>query len=115
MPWRADRREVVGAVPAGQDAGVDRRMQRLDPPVHHLGKAGHVGDVDDRQPLGREGLGGAAGGHQFDPEGGQVAAELRQTGLIRNTQNCTHIIYDSVDNERRLSATISAALGGPAS
>ena len=85
------RREVVGPVPAGQDAAVDRRVQRLDPAVHHLGKAGDVGDVDDRQSRGGQGLGGAAGGDQFDAEGGQSAAERRPAGLFRNTQNCTHI------------------------
>ena len=40
-----NRREVVGAVAAGQDAGVDRRMEGLDPPVHHFRKAGDVGDA----------------------------------------------------------------------
>ena len=40
-----NRREVVGAVAAGQDAGVDRRMEGLDPAVHHLRKAGDVGDA----------------------------------------------------------------------
>ena len=87
----ADRLEVVRAVATRQDAAVDRRVQRLDPPVHHLGKPGDVGDVDDRETLGGQRLGGAAGGHQFDPKGGQAAAERRQPGLVGNTQNCTHI------------------------
>ena len=91
MPWRGDRREVVGPVTPGEDAAVDGRVQRLDPAVHHLGKAGDVGDVDDRQPGVGEGLGGAAGRDQLDPERGQAAAEIGEAGLVRNTQNCTHI------------------------
>ena len=51
-----DRLEVVGTMAPGEDAAVDLRVQRLDAAVHHLGKAGHVGDVDDRQPGVREGL-----------------------------------------------------------
>ena len=91
MPWLAIAAEIVGPVPAGQDAGVDGRVERLDPAVHHLGKPGHVRDVDDRQPRGGQGLGGAAGGDELDPEGGQPAAEVDEPGLVRNTQNCTHI------------------------
>ena len=50
MPCRPQRRQVVGPVAARQDAAVDRRVQRLDAAVHHLGKAGHVGDAGDREP-----------------------------------------------------------------
>ena len=49
MPCDADRLEIVGTMPAGQDAAVDLRVQGLDPAVHHLGEAGDVGDVGDRQ------------------------------------------------------------------
>ncbi len=86
-----DRLEVVRAGPPRQDAGVDGRVQGLDPPVHHLGKAGHVGDANDGQPGGRQGRGGAAGRDEFDPEGSQAPAKLNQSGLVRNTQNCSHI------------------------
>ncbi len=114
MPCAGNRREVVGPVPAGQDAGVDRRVEGLDPAVHHLGEPGHVRDVDDRQPGGGEGLGGPAGGDQLDPQGGQAAAEVDEPGLIGNTQNCTHI-FTILLTRPDASATISAALGGPAS
>ena len=86
-----DRLEVVGTMTPREDAAVDRRVQRLDAAVHHLGKAGHVGDVDDRQAGRRQRLGGAAGRDQFDAAGGEAAAELSQPGFVGNTQNCTHI------------------------
>ena len=35
---------VLGVVPAGEDACVDRRMQRADAAVEHLREAGDVGD-----------------------------------------------------------------------
>ena len=99
MPWAAEGREIVGPVPPGQDAGVDGRVQRLDPAVHHLGKAGDVGDVDDRQAFGRQRLRGAA---RWTPARHRAprgrAAERREAGLIRNTQNCTHIWLPFVDN-----------------
>ena len=40
-----DGGQVVGPVAAGQDARVDRRMEGLDPPVHHFRKARDVGDA----------------------------------------------------------------------
>ena len=86
-----DGRQVIRPGPPGQDAGVDGWMQGLDPPVHHLGKPGDIGDAHDRQPGGRERRGGAPGRHQLDAEIGETAAQLSEPGLVRNTQNCTHI------------------------
>ena len=42
IPCARERREIVGAVSPRQDAGKHRRVKRLDPAVHHFGKAGHV-------------------------------------------------------------------------
>ena len=39
-------RQVLGHVPPGQDAPVDLRVERLDAPVEHLGKAGDFRDLD---------------------------------------------------------------------
>ena len=86
-----DRLEVIRAGPPRQDAGVDGRVQGLDPPVHHLGKAGHLGDANDGEAGGRQGGRGTAGRDEFDPEGSQAPAKLNQSGLVRNTQNCSHI------------------------
>ena len=38
---------MIGIVADGEEAAVDHRVERLDPAVHHLGKAGQVGDVAD--------------------------------------------------------------------
>jgi hypothetical protein len=43
-------------------------MQRLDPPVHHLGKARQIGNIADLQAGLGNGLGGAAGGDQLDAD-----------------------------------------------
>ena len=42
---------VVGIIVPAEDAAVDLGVQRLEPAVHHLGKAGIVGDVADRNAL----------------------------------------------------------------
>ncbi len=86
------RLEVVGTMAPGENPAVDLGVQRLDAAVHHLGKAGHVGDVADRQTRRRQGPGGAPGGHQFHPQTGQAASQLGQAGFIRNTQNRTHYL-----------------------
>jgi hypothetical protein len=44
-----ERRQIVRMIAAREDAAVDRRVQRLDPAVHHLREASHVGDGDYRQ------------------------------------------------------------------
>ncbi len=85
-----DRLEVVGPVPARQDAAVDVGMEGLDAAVHHLREAGDVGDTDDRQSGLGEGPGGPPGRNQLDPEGGQAAGKIDQAGFLRNAQNCSH-------------------------
>ena len=40
---------MVGQAPIGKDAGVDPRMERLDPSVEHLREPGDSGDVGDGQ------------------------------------------------------------------
>ena len=61
---RADGRQVVRPMPPGQDAAVDRRVQRLDPAVEHLREPGDVRDVDHRQAGLGQRLGGPAGRQQ---------------------------------------------------
>ena len=91
MPWRASGLEVVGPGTPRQDAGVDRRVERLDPAVHHLGKSRDVGDADNRKTCRREGRGGAASRDELHPERGQPPSEIREPRFVRNAQNCTHI------------------------
>ena len=63
-------------------------MQRLDPPVHHLGKAGEVGDVLDLQPGRGDRLRGAAGRDQFD------AMRRRAPWRIRSGRSCRKRIIE---------------------
>src|SRR5262245_19150620 len=67
---------VGGVVADVEDAAVDTRVQCLDAAVEHLGEAGQVADLADGQPGGDERLVGAAGGDEFDAEGGEAAGEV---------------------------------------
>ena len=61
---------------AREDAAVDLGVQRLDAAVHHLGKAGDVRDVDDRQAGIGEGLGRAAGRDQLESARGERRGQM---------------------------------------
>ena len=73
---------VVGTPAPGEDAAVDRRVQRLDAAVHDFGKAGDRRDAGDRYTGGLEGARGAAGRHELVPAGGQGLGERQQAGLV---------------------------------
>ena len=53
---REHRRLVLRVLADRQQAAVNLRVQRLDPPVHHLGKAGEIGDIADREARRRRAL-----------------------------------------------------------
>ena len=78
------RRLVLGIVADRQQPAMDLRVQGLDPPVHHLGKAGEIGHVADRKPRLGERLARAAGGDELDAERGQGAGEIDEAGLVGN-------------------------------
>jgi hypothetical protein len=61
---------------------------RLDPPVHHLRKAGEIGDVAHLQTGIAQRLGSAAGRDQLDAVPRERQAELGEAGLVRNGQQC---------------------------
>ena len=86
-----DRREVVGAVAAGEDAAVDRGCSVLTRPSIISGKPVTSETLVTGKPGVGERLRRAAGRDELDAAGGQPAAELDQAGLVRNTQNCAHI------------------------
>lgn len=46
----AGRSHVAGIIAHREQAAMDDRVQRLDAAIHHLGKAGEVGDVAHFQP-----------------------------------------------------------------
>ena len=75
---------VGGVVAHRQQPAVDHRVQRLDAPVHHLGKAGEVGHVAHRQPRLAQRLRGAAGRHQLHAAPRQRAGEIDHPRLVGN-------------------------------
>ena len=70
--------DVLRQVAAGEDAGVDGGMERLDAAVEDLGEAGELGDGLDGDAGVGEGAMGAAGGVELDAEGGEAAGEARR-------------------------------------
>jgi len=74
--------KVVGPVVAAEDAAVHLGVQGLQPPVHHLGEAGVVGDVADRDSLAFELATGAAGAEDFDADIDEPPGEPGQAQLV---------------------------------
>ena len=81
---RAHRLGVRGIAADGEQAAMHRRMQRLDAAVHHFGKAGEVGDVEDRESGLAQRLARAAGRNEFDAVAGERAGEFDHPGLVGN-------------------------------
>ena len=85
---KVDRRDAVllhdGLVqPApAEQAAMDARMQRLDPPVHDLGKAGVVTDFPYRDAFLRKQLGCATGGKEFYVARLQSAGNVDYASLV---------------------------------
>ena len=77
------RRDMFVIVTQRQQPTVHDGVQRLDPPVHHLGEAGDLGHILDLQTCVAQRLGGAAGAQQFDPMRRERLPQLDQTGLVR--------------------------------
>ena len=77
-----DGGHVVGPVAAAEDAAVDLRVERLDPAVHHLGKAGVGGHLADRDAGLFEMPPRAAAGEDFDARRHQPPGELDQARLV---------------------------------
>ena len=67
-----------------EDAAVDLRVQGLHPAVHHFREAGVVGHFHGGDAVVLEQLVGAAGGEDFHAEGGELAGEVDDAGLVGN-------------------------------
>src|SRR3569833_2179167 len=61
-------------------------VQRLYPPIHHLGETGEVGYVTHRRARAGDQLGGPASRHQFDPEPRQGLGEILHAALIEDAE-----------------------------
>ena len=83
-PVRLQGFSVRGIAANREQPAVHRRMQGLDAAVHHLGEAGQLGNVDDREPRLAQRLARAAGGDEFDAVAGKRAGELDDPGLVGN-------------------------------
>ena len=73
---------VLGIVADGQKAAVHLGMQRLEPAVHHLGKAGVLGHVLHGEAGVLQRLGGAAGGEDLHAARRQRLGEFDEPGLV---------------------------------
>ena len=74
--------EVVGLAAVGEDAGVDGRVEGLDPPLEALGEAGDLLHRGDGQARSGDGGGGGTGGDDLDTGVGQGAGERNEAGLV---------------------------------
>ena len=81
---RAHRRHVRVIVADGEQPAMDLGVQRLDPAVHHFGKAGEIGDVEHGQAGVRQRSARSAGRDQLDSVLRQRPSEVHQTGLVGN-------------------------------
>ena len=79
---RAHRLGVRGVVADAEQAAMHRRMQRLDPAVHHFGKAGEIADVEHLEPGIAQRLAGAAGRNELDAVAGERAGEFDEPGFV---------------------------------
>ena len=81
-------RRLVRAAPA-QEAAVDFRMQRLDPAVHDLRKAGLLRDFDRVDAGVTDRFRGPAGRHDLDTEFPESPDERLQSALVRDADERT--------------------------
>ena len=61
-----------------------RRMQGLDPAVHHFRKAGEIGNIEDGETGVAQRLARAAGRYELDAIAGEFAGEFDDAGFIGN-------------------------------
>ena len=94
MPCSATAATCLAIFAAMKNAAVNFGMQRLHAAVEHFGESGEVGDVFDRDAGVAQQLGGAAGGDEFDAEGGKFAGEIDQAGFIGDAERMARRIVD---------------------
>ncbi len=83
-PLRGQCGHMRGVVAPCQQAAVHAGMQRLDPAVEDLGKAGQIRHLAHGQPLGPQQPRRTAGRDQLDPQPRQPPRQIDQTGLVRD-------------------------------
>ena len=83
------RLQIFGIVVTAEDSAVYRRVQRLQPPVHHLRKPGVCGDVADLDAFALQVPPGAAGAVDFHPGGSQPPGEAGQPEFVADANQGT--------------------------
>src|SRR5205823_11845102 len=63
-------------------------MQRLDPPVEHLGEAGDLLHRDDGNTVASNGFRGRSGRDDIDPGVMQAAGQLGESRLVVDADQC---------------------------
>ena len=76
------RSHMFRVVAQRQQSAVDRRMQGLDPPVHHFGEARHFSYIPYCQPGIAQRLGGPSCRHKLHSAGGQSLPEVEKSGFV---------------------------------
>jgi hypothetical protein len=84
-----ERLQVVGSATAGEDAGVNRRVQRLDPPVQHFRETGQLRHRPHREARSGQVAGGTAGREELEAARRQTPSEFDQALLVRDAQQCS--------------------------
>ena len=79
--------EVVRVVSPGEDAGEYGGMEGFDAAIHDFGKPGDVRHGFHIEAGLLNGLHGAPGGDNLDPEGCEFFGESGQAGFVRNTDH----------------------------
>ena len=87
-PMGGHGHQMLVIVAQRQKPAVDRRMQGLDPPIHHLRISGHLGHIAHLQPRHAQHPRRAAGRDQLDPHRGQRAGQFQQPALVRDRDQC---------------------------
>ena len=77
-------RELFGPVAAGQDPGVDRRVERLHEAADEWRDVRQVRDRERVDAVREEVLAGPVGGVELDAEAGEVAGERTDPVAIRD-------------------------------
>ena len=89
-PALGELAHVLGVVAPGEDACVDRGVQRADAAVEHLREAGDVGDRLHLDARVGERPAGAAGGDQVVAVLDQAAREFDEPGLVADREQRSH-------------------------
>ena len=84
-------------------------MERLHPPVEHLGEAGDRRDVRDREPGLAQGARRPAGGDQLEPERDEPATKVLEAGLVAHGEERPTRSRERVRGARRVQDDVSAA------